>query len=690
MCRRKTASQQLQKPEQTPLSRRTVMLGAAGVVVVLLAVYHATLIPTVIDQDSGELVAAAHVLGIPHPTGYPLWALLGRAFDCLPVGGTSAYRVALLSAVSTAAAGAIVAALGAGLAGAVVPGVLAGLAFGLWFPAWSQAVRAEVYGLTALLVALSLAALLKWNRDRSPRSLAWLSFACGFVSMHHRTAMLAVAPALITAAVLTLPRRARSYMAAGALFLAPFSLYAYLPLRAATDPPVNWSDPVTWGRFWDHVLATQYTGFAFSHSLAQMVGQAEKLTPEMLLASPWLAGLLAVIGLPLIARGVGDWTRKQPELGWSLAAGAALLCFWVLQWGETSDLKVFFHPLGEIAALWWAAGLGCLARALSKRKTGKTPVVALGLVVCGVLLVGNWGRADQSDLWQHRDRWAAMLSELEPDAIFISDNDVPSFATMYLQTVEELRPDVTLIRVVPLPTDWYIGTLPAELREAVRQSWAQTELTLADANRYKWERTALFAYLLAKRVGESRPVYVLHGPLSVALPGPPYFVGVSEDLVALRPERPGPALGQSSRTAAQFPGGIELADFELERMEAGTGERVEFRSRWRVPSRLPGPVQFALRLTPLGLPREKFEKSLLPKGRFAQAFPLLSSQWDLAPLPEGEEYEQAGTLIVPTNCPPGVCTLEVGIGPLYSPENVGWTTIGEIQVRGLPAPTNKP
>ncbi|MCJ7750275.1 MAG: DUF2723 domain-containing protein, partial [Armatimonadetes bacterium] len=86
---RKTAPPQLQKPERPPLSRRSVMLGAAGVFVVLLAVYHATLIPTVIDQDSGELVAAAHVLGIPHPTGYPLWALLGRAFDYLPVGGTS-------------------------------------------------------------------------------------------------------------------------------------------------------------------------------------------------------------------------------------------------------------------------------------------------------------------------------------------------------------------------------------------------------------------------------------------------------------------------------------------------------------------------------------------------------------------------------------------------------------------------
>ena len=662
------------------------MLGAAGVFVVLLAVYHATLIPTVVDQDSGELVAAAHVLGIPHPTGYPLWALLGRAFDFLPVGGTSAYRVALLSAVSTAAAGAIVAALGAGLAGAVVPGMLAGLAFGLWFPAWSQAVRAEVYGLTALLVALSLAALLQWNRDRSPRNLAWLSLACGFVSMHHRTAMLAVAPALVTAAVLTLPRRTRGYMAAGALFLAPFSLYAYLPLRAATDPPVNWSDPVTWGRFWDHVLASQYTHFALSNSLGKMVEVLERLGPELLLAGGVWAALLALVSLPFIGWGWWRWYRRQPAVAGSLLAGAALLVYWVLRWGETTDLKVFFPPAGAIVALCAAVGLGDAGR----RVTSRWVTLGMGAFVCLLLLVGNWGRADQSNLWQHRDRWVAMLSELEPNAIFISDNDVPSFATMYLQTVEEMRPDVTLVRLPALPTDWYIGTLPEAVQEAARQSWAQTELTLADPNRYKWERTALFAYLLAKRLGESRPVYVLHGPTGMAPPGPPYFVGVSEDLVALRPERPGPALGQSSRTTAEFPGGIELADFELERMEAGTGERIEFRSRWRVPARLPGPVQFALRLTPLELPREEFEKSLLPKGRFTQAFPLLASQWDLAPLPEGREFEQIGTLIVPTNCPPGRCSVDVGVGQLYAPENIGWTPVAEIMVVPRPRPANAP
>ena len=313
-----------------------------------------------------------------------------------------------------------------------------------------------------------------------------------------------------------------------------------------------------------------------------------------------------------------------------------------------------------------------------------------------MLLLGNWGRADLSNLWQHRDRWVTMLSELEPNAIFISDNDNPSFVTMYLQTAEHLRQDVQLIRVVPLQMDWYVGTLADEtIREPVRASWAETEATLADLARadpmaYKWERTALFAYLLARRIGDRRPVYALHGSRMMDLEAPPYFVGLSEDLVALRPQLPVPTTVDEETVKAAFPGGIELSEFELERVDLGTGELVEFSSQWHVPTRLPGPVQFAVRLVPGNADEQEFTESLAPNGRFVQAFPLLAGQWDLAPLPEGEEFEQSGTLIVPTNCPSGTCAVEVGIGPLYSPENVGWTAVGEIDVTARPKPRNGP
>jgi len=188
----------------------------------LLTLYLSTIIPTVVDEDSGELVSAAHVLGITHPTGYPLWTMLARGFDLLPLGGTSAYRVALLSAVSAAGAGALICWLAISLTGLPLAGIFAGLAFGLWFPSWSQAVLAEVYTFEGLWFALFLAALLRWGRDGSTRSVYWVALASGFASMHHRTGLLAVGPALASALWLTRPRRAGVWAWAAGAFLAPF------------------------------------------------------------------------------------------------------------------------------------------------------------------------------------------------------------------------------------------------------------------------------------------------------------------------------------------------------------------------------------------------------------------------------------------------------------------------------------
>jgi len=70
----------------------------------LLALYVATLAPSIMGGDSGELTASALTGGVPHPPGYPLFALLARLFAALPLGHSPAWRVNLLSATSTAAA----------------------------------------------------------------------------------------------------------------------------------------------------------------------------------------------------------------------------------------------------------------------------------------------------------------------------------------------------------------------------------------------------------------------------------------------------------------------------------------------------------------------------------------------------------------------------------------------------------
>lgn len=61
--------------------RRPQVLIGAGVFVLALAVYAATVNTTTPFWDSGEFITTSHIVGVPHQPGTPLYVLMGRVFD---------------------------------------------------------------------------------------------------------------------------------------------------------------------------------------------------------------------------------------------------------------------------------------------------------------------------------------------------------------------------------------------------------------------------------------------------------------------------------------------------------------------------------------------------------------------------------------------------------------------------------
>jgi len=132
----------------------------------LLVIYGATLAPGVTFWDAGELIAASHALGIPHPPGTPLYVALAHSWGSA-LGGAIGFARAtnLLSAVSTTLAAAGTAWLVArslrSRDGGWV-GLMAALAAGTMLSAWSNATETEVYAVAllhavAMLVASAMA-----------------------------------------------------------------------------------------------------------------------------------------------------------------------------------------------------------------------------------------------------------------------------------------------------------------------------------------------------------------------------------------------------------------------------------------------------------------------------------------------------------------------------------------------------
>ncbi|MFC1660568.1 protein O-mannosyl-transferase family, partial [Gemmatimonadota bacterium] len=81
---------------------RAALLSGLGV----FLLYVLTLSPSTAMWDTSEYIATAHILGIPHPPGNPLFVALAKVWSILlaPLGFSVAVRINLLAAATSAAA----------------------------------------------------------------------------------------------------------------------------------------------------------------------------------------------------------------------------------------------------------------------------------------------------------------------------------------------------------------------------------------------------------------------------------------------------------------------------------------------------------------------------------------------------------------------------------------------------------
>ncbi|HJR62657.1 MAG TPA: DUF2723 domain-containing protein, partial [Gemmatimonadaceae bacterium] len=121
--------------------------------------------------DAGELIAAVHSLGIPHPPGTPLFVLVARATSDALAPLPRAFAVNLLSAVSTAAACGILAWLTWRWMRSRAAAFAAAVCAGSMSTVWLNATESEAYAVSLLLVAAILFAA---DRARETGRWPWL------------------------------------------------------------------------------------------------------------------------------------------------------------------------------------------------------------------------------------------------------------------------------------------------------------------------------------------------------------------------------------------------------------------------------------------------------------------------------------------------------------------------------------
>jgi len=150
---------------------------AALVFLVSFIVYFDTMAPTVSYWDCGEFIAVSHTLGVPHPPGSPFFLLLGRVASMLPINDDIAFRVNILSPLSSAFAvmflyliivqvvthwrGKLESIMDALVA--FGGGIVGSLTFAFTDSHWFNAVEAEVYAFSTFFTAIVVWLILHWS-----------------------------------------------------------------------------------------------------------------------------------------------------------------------------------------------------------------------------------------------------------------------------------------------------------------------------------------------------------------------------------------------------------------------------------------------------------------------------------------------------------------------------------------------
>jgi MFS family permease len=144
-------------------------------------VYIATAEASASFWDTGEFIASAYKLQLPHPPGAPLFTLLGRFFIVLFGGDNPAFAVNIMSALASGftilflfwtithfarklMVGSMAEPSFPQTLTIVASGIVGALAYTFSDSFWFSAVEGEVYALSSFFTALVFWAMLKWER----------------------------------------------------------------------------------------------------------------------------------------------------------------------------------------------------------------------------------------------------------------------------------------------------------------------------------------------------------------------------------------------------------------------------------------------------------------------------------------------------------------------------------------------
>lgn len=445
--------------------------------VIVFIIYLTTIASTVIHLDAGELAAVQSTLGIAHPTGYPLFTIVGFLFAKLLFPFSPIDALNLLAAIYCSLAVWIFAKITYLILSnitenkkkrkekhveiredlKVIISITTGLAIGLTKTFWFQSTSVEVYSLHLFLMSLILYSTL--NAFYSGLKKYWFHtavfLALGF-SNHMTTILLIPGIAYIFFKQNGIKKESFRLIIKMLLVFFPILIliYSYLPIRAMQNPHLNWGNPVDWERFIRHVSGAQYQVWIFSSIEAakkQLIYFIESLPLEF----GYIGLIISLIGVPLLF-------KYSKTIAVFLIINFLAAVSYSINY-DIADIDSYFLLAFISLAIFTSAFFIYISK-FSKEKVGW-----IILLVPLTMAFVNYNNVNKSNNYVFEDYTKAVLDEADENGIIFSylwDYFIsPSY---YFQYVENYRRDVAVIDKELLRRSWYFNQLEKNIPEVMK------------------------------------------------------------------------------------------------------------------------------------------------------------------------------------------------------------------------------
>ena len=458
--------------------------------IIPFAVYMITLAPSVTFFDSGEFLTATASLGSAHSPGYPLFLMYAKPFTWLPLGNI-AFRVNVATAVSSSLACLMVYILTTFLlkkesllenerfnvVAMKFAGLAAALSFGVTPRLWLQSNHDKPYPLLAFIAAVIFYLLLQWQQQyrdgiERPSYVYVCTFLAGLAMAVHQTIVLML-PAWFLMIVLTdwrMMTRVKELVLATAFAMLGFAVHLYLPLRALSNPLLNWGDPKTAQQFLWHFLRKGYPTEPPVRNLTLLWAQIRAF--DISREYTWVGVALLLLGLAFF------WKKSRTVFAAYLVSVAVFLSVIAGYLNTPTEVifltEEFFTPLYLLTAV--AIGVGLFSLIAYAIRTARLPeqlgapvygaVALLFLTLPSTLCAVNYFENDQHNNYIAFDYASNSLRSLPQNAIMFTWGDSGAFPLWYLQGVERMREDVDLPHTPHLVFDWYLDSMPRVFKDS--------------------------------------------------------------------------------------------------------------------------------------------------------------------------------------------------------------------------------